>query len=289
MTGRKVRGETLATTQGERILKNNDQMQLVFEREGKLITDSLLLAQEFDKEHKNVCRDIETQLSKFEDEEMKEWSRLNFERTPYQHNQNKKIYHKYEMTEEGFVLVAMSYTTPKAMKSKVRFIEEFKRMRQAIQSKNDNNVPVTYKEALVALLEQVEVNERLEADKKLLEMEVTHKEDVIIGLVDEISLSEKRQILNRVVRKGGLNKVQERWGELYKQFELKYRINLGLRYKKYNRENKPKMTSKVEYIEKIMGKLPELYEIACKLYENDVKELVDEIYELNSAAVLVNT
>ncbi|EPY2273184.1 BRO-N domain-containing protein [Clostridium sporogenes] len=34
----------------------------------------------------------------------------------------------------------------------------------------------------------------------LKEKEIEHKEDVIVGLVDEISLAEKRQILNRVVR-----------------------------------------------------------------------------------------
>ena len=40
------------------------------------------------------------------------------------------------------------------------------------------------------------------------------------------------------------------------------------------------MKSKVEYIEKVMNKLPELYEIACKLYESDIKELTQELYEI---------
>lgn len=31
-----------------------------------------------------------------------------------------------------------------------------------------------------------------------------------------------------------------------------------------------------------MDKVPELYDIAVKLYENDVKELVQEMYELNN-------
>ncbi len=57
----------------------------------------------------------------------------------------------------------------------------------------------------------------------LKEKEIEHKEDVIVGLVDEISLAEKRQILNRVVRYKGAN-YRERWNELYKQFEMKYHI-----------------------------------------------------------------
>lgn len=109
--------------------------------------------------------------------------------------------------------------------------------------------------------------------------QIQHKEDVIIGLVDNIELAEKRQILNRVVRYKGAN-FQERWNELYRQFEMKYHIDLDRRFKAYNKEHKPKMKNKLDYIEKVMGKLPELYEIACKLYENDIKELVDELYKI---------
>ncbi|MHA2852864.1 BRO-N domain-containing protein [Paenibacillus lautus] len=36
---------------------------------------------------------------------------------------------------------------------------------------------------------------------------------------------------------------------------------------------------RLDYIDKV----PELYEISCKIYENDVKELVSELYELNTA------
>ncbi|MCL6457658.1 MAG: Bro-N domain-containing protein [Gorillibacterium sp.] len=113
--------------------------------------------------------------------------------------------------------------------------------------------------------------------------EISYKEEVIIGLVDEIDLATKRQVLNRVVRKGGLDKVQPRWNELYKQFELKYHANLQRKLDSYNEAHKPKLKNKLDYIDKVMDKVPELYEIACKIYENDVKELVEELYELNQA------
>jgi prophage antirepressor-like protein len=110
--------------------------------------------------------------------------------------------------------------------------------------------------------------------------EITHKEDVIIGLVDQVTLADKRQILNRVVRYKGAN-FQERWRELYRQFSMKYHIDLTKRFESYNLSHKPKVKSKVDYIDKVMNKIPELYEIACKLYENDVKELASQIYQLN--------
>lgn len=110
--------------------------------------------------------------------------------------------------------------------------------------------------------------------------EINYKEDVIIGLVDKVTLAEKRQILNRVVRYKGAN-FQERWRELYRQFEMKYHIDLNKRFEAYNLTHKPKIKNKVDYIDKIMNKIPELYDIACKLYESDVKELAAQIYQLN--------
>lgn len=111
--------------------------------------------------------------------------------------------------------------------------------------------------------------------------EIEHKEDVIIGLVDDISLAEKRQILNRVVRYNHA-KYRDRWSVLYREFANKYHIDLQYRFDKYNEENRPKCKTKLEYIDRVMKKLPELYEIAAKLFENDVKALIDEMYEIAS-------
>jgi prophage antirepressor-like protein len=119
-------------------------------------------------------------------------------------------------------------------------------------------------------------NEMILKQQKTIE----YKENVIIGLVDEVTLAEKRQILNRVVRYKGAN-FQERWRELYRQFEMKYHIDLTKRLESYNTSHKPKMKNKIDYIDKVMNKIPELYEVACKLYENDVKELAEELYFLN--------
>lgn len=135
----------------------------------------------------------------------------------------------------------------------------------------------TTKQAFKQTLETVrKQNELIISQQK----EIQHKEDVIIGLIDEVTLADKRQVLNRVVRYKGAN-FQDRWKELYRQFEMKYHIDLNKRFETYNKENKPKIKNKIDYIDKVMGKVADLYEIACKLYENDVKELAQEIYSLN--------
>lgn len=141
----------------------------------------------------------------------------------------------------------------------------------------DDSTKDMFRATLVTVRKQ---NEIIQKQQK----EIEHKEDVIIGLVDEISLAEKRQILNRLVRYKNAN-YKERWATLYREFENKYHINLSVRLNNYNKTARPKCKSKLDYIDKVMGKLPELYEIAVKLYENAVKALVQEMYYLNDGAV----
>lgn len=68
-------------------------------------------------------------------------------------------------------------------------------------------------------------NEIIEKQKQ----EIQHKENVIVGLVNNITLAEKRQILNRVVRYNHANYC-ERWSVLYREFENKYHIDLQHRF-----------------------------------------------------------
>jgi prophage antirepressor-like protein len=145
----------------------------------------------------------------------------------------------------------------------------------------DENTKLVFRNTLGMVRKQ---NEIIAVQKSTINnqgKQIEHKDDVIVGLVDQITLAEKRQILNRVVRYKGAN-YRERWGELYHQFEMKYHIeSINSKLKKYNATHKPKLRGKLDYVDKVMNKIPELYEIACKLYENDVKELANNLYSLN--------
>lgn len=98
-------------------------------------------------------------------------------------------------------------------------------------------------------------------------------------MVDEITLAEKWQILNRVVRYNHAN-YKERWNILYREFENKYHMDLSRRLESYNEDHKPKCKSKLDYIDKVLNKIPEVYELAAKLFENDVKALIEEMYSV---------
>lgn len=107
--------------------------EFVFTERNQVVTGSLTMAQMFGKEHKNVMRDIEVQLEKLHEAHEAEWGQLNFEHTQYQHYQNKQWYPKFNLTEDAFAIVAMSYITPEAMKMKIKFLQEFKRIKEHIQ------------------------------------------------------------------------------------------------------------------------------------------------------------
>ena len=93
---------------------------------GKMFTTSLIVAQAFDKEHKNVLRDIETLDCS------PEFRQLNFEHTPYVHPQNRETYPAYRLTRDGFAFLAMGFTGKKAAAWKEKFLMAFNAMEEAL-------------------------------------------------------------------------------------------------------------------------------------------------------------
>ncbi|WIG40361.1 Rha family transcriptional regulator [Bacillus toyonensis] len=108
---------------------------LVFENDGQVVTDSLTIAEMFEKEHKHVVRDIEVQLEKLKEAGEQTWGESNFGQTHYQHPQNKQWYKKYLLTEDAFAIVVMAYVTSEAMKMKIEFLREFKKMKEHIEKR----------------------------------------------------------------------------------------------------------------------------------------------------------
>ncbi len=83
------------------------------------ITTSNKVAEFFGKRHDNVLRDIANLLK-----DIPEFSRLNFEESEYINSRGKK-YTNYQITKDGFVMLAMGFTGKKAMEWKVKFINAF--------------------------------------------------------------------------------------------------------------------------------------------------------------------
>ena len=96
-----------------------------------------------------------------------------------------------------------------------------------------------------------------------------------------ILLIDKKRLLRALVDSTKEEDAEKGW-MLFREFELVC-FGLGFDLKKkvdeYNKKNNTEI-DELDYADTVMGKVPELYELAAKLFENDVKELVDEMYNL---------
>ena len=57
-------------------------------------------------------------------------------------------------------------------------------------------------------------------------------------------------------------------------------MNLKIRRENWDKVSKPKSKSMVDFIDRGLGKLPELYEIATKLFEGDIKEIISHYEDI---------
>lgn len=98
-------------------------------RGGNAICDSLTLATHFGRAHKNVLRDIDRLIEECGDE----FSRLNFEPSHYI-SENGKQYRCFNLTRDGFSMLAMGFTGAMATQWKIRYIDAFNAMEVELKS-----------------------------------------------------------------------------------------------------------------------------------------------------------
>ena len=107
------------------LVTGNKARNLVHQSGENLTTTSLIVAEVFHKQHGHVIRDIEKL-------EIPEDVRLsNFGQSSYINDQGKSQ-PMYEISKDGFTLLAMGFTGKKAMEFKLKFLAEFNRMEQEI-------------------------------------------------------------------------------------------------------------------------------------------------------------
>lgn len=94
--------------------------------------DSLFVAQAFEKEHKNVVREIERIMAP-DSGLSSEFNTLNFERISYRDSRGRSQ-KAYAMTRDGFVLLVMGFTGKKAMQFKELYIRRFNEMESFIRT-----------------------------------------------------------------------------------------------------------------------------------------------------------
>ena len=102
--------------------------ELITVVDGKAVVTSKQVADHFGKQHRNVLVDIKNLLS-----DSGEFGELNYLLTTYISSQNKEL-PCYEMTRDGFTLLAMGYTGKDAQRWKIKYIEAFNAMERELLS-----------------------------------------------------------------------------------------------------------------------------------------------------------
>lgn len=170
--------------------------ELVFKSEkGNPVTTSLLVAEKFEKNHRDVLETIRNLAA--------ENSAAKSLFIESQYENRGKAYPMYVMNKDGFSLLVMGFTGSRALQFKIDFIEAFNKMEQIIKS--NLQLPQTYADALRQLAEQVEENER---QQKLL---IEQKPKVIFA--DAVATSTQSCLIGelaKILRQNGIEIGQNR-------------------------------------------------------------------------------
>lgn len=210
--------------------------ELVFNQNGKPLTNSLLVAEKFGKTHDNVLKSIRSLL---DGGVLKNNETPMFAESTYVNAQNGQAYPMFIMNRDGFTLLAMGFTGKKAMQFKLDYISAFNQMEQVLK----NPAPMSELEILVksaqTLLEQSKRLEKVEQRLDQMEQERQENGKLLLEVrlsenaVPEISLRDKvRQLVNRYTAATNTDQ-RDVWHKIYEELYYKYRISIRS-YKKRN-------------------------------------------------------
>lgn len=228
--------------------------------DGKLLTSSLNLAEVFEKNHKDVLRDI--RMLDCSDE----FSQRNFAPSSYLSDQNKEL-PQYLMTKDGFTFLAMGYTGAKAAQFKEAYIKQFNEMEEKLRKPQTPLNTFDFMRMMVDQMQKMDAG-LTEVKKDVAEIkqtQITAQQDMLMlpQSTAEVSDMTIRAQLVRLVR----DYVQftgvphsDAWNNLYREFKYRERIDLKVRAKN---TNKPAL----DVAEKL-GQIDKLYALAQKLFGN---------------------
>lgn len=168
--------------------------QLVYMYNNRLVTDSIYVADESAKLHKNVLRDIKN--LKVSDD----FKRLNFEPINYKDGRGRNQT-KYLITKQGFTFLVMGYVGERFAKFKEEYILEFDRMSSVLNEAE----PVT----MISLMQKIkEIEERLEQQITLNSRQQRILQQAITSRVHSL---ETNKVTRRLIFRQLHGDIRDRW------------------------------------------------------------------------------
>lgn len=150
--------------------------------EGQPLTNSVLVAETFGKEHNKVVRDIEN-LSCSTDFRV-----ANFGEAVYVNPKTGQNHKMYEITKDGFVFLVMGYRGAKAAQFKESYIDAFNKMEQTIR--NTRSLPSSADTTMLKQL--VETTQTMAAQISRMQEELNRQRDMLLLPPTNVIVEEPR-------------------------------------------------------------------------------------------------
>ena len=80
-----------------------------------------------------------------------------------------------------------------------------------------------------------------------------------------------RQRIVQIIQKRGVFDIKKSWRVLYDEFDRKFHIRVCSRMNHCNYAG-----NRLDFIEKELNMLPQLYELTCKLFESECRTLIND-------------
>lgn len=109
--------------------------------------------------------------------------------------------------------------------------------------------------------------EKLALEVKQVKEEVKLCDRIITHLTERVDINDMRQTINDILRKAKSDSFGTAWRLLYQEFQKKYHINIQAR------KNFRQYSNLLDYIDKELNMIPELYELACALFTSEYEEV----------------
>ena len=202
--------------------------------DGELVVTSRQIAVNFEKEHKNIIRDIEKLIK----EDSSILSNALFIESDYTNSNNRK-FKEYLLTRDGFSLLVMGFTGSKALQWKLKYIEAFNKMEQTLREPQKQLTPIEMMELQFKILK--------EQGQKLDEVE-----EKVEVLSNSMTIDYGQQeVINRVAKERMVQVLGGKDTPAYRELSKKVFSNLWKRYKQVFHVASYKDTAKKDYEEAI--------------------------------------
>ena len=146
----------------------------------------------------------------------------------------------------------------------------------------DDQTKLLFSTTLATVRNQNNIIKKQREENKRLSEDNEHKQEIINGFTDDIDIYKKKDIINRICRRRHEN-YANRYTELYRCFRENNHIDLEARCEGYNlkQTKKKDKLSVIRYAEQF-GHIDDLYSCCVKLYESEVKAIIQQLNELQN-------